>query len=139
MKIYQCDEELAAVFEGLGFMETTKPFDKLRNKREFRRSKTSPLVILFDRGNLMAFEHHQGCDIPDRPTSKELQLFIWYINSNSIDRDAISPGSFNIQKAKENYNMMLSMTEEAEELEVRTPQIRKFRRILTNYSSIALS
>ena len=136
-KIYKCDEELETLILKQGWVETTDARDKQKGKKEFRKSKQGRILIRFDYINLVVFENNVGCPGIGGPrvSSEELQLLFWYLNSKANDKEEISDGHFDLQRAKSSLQTMSSLLGHAKEFNRSTPESRKFERLLNNYRS----
>jgi len=44
-KTYTCNSDLEDILYRYGFADTTKKYDQIKGKREFRKGKTSSIVI----------------------------------------------------------------------------------------------
>lgn len=140
-KIYECGQELENLIRNQGWIETTDARDQQKGKKEFRKSRNSRTLIRFDYINLVVFENHIACNGIGGPriTSEELQLLFWYLHSNSVDKQTISNGHFDLDRARSSQQTMTSQLGYSKEFNRSTPESRKFERLLNKYSAVNLN
>lgn len=140
-KQYHCDAELESLIRNQNWIETTDARDRLKGKKEFRKSPKSRNLIRFDYINLVVFERNYACRGIGGPTIDEtaLRLMFWYFNSSTSDKHAISKGHFDLDCARKMHETMTNLTGYAKELNSSNRESKKFERLLANYKSINLN
>lgn len=140
-KTYTCNTELAAILNRHGFIDTTKKYDQIKGKREFRKGRTSTMVIYFDYENFKMFEGTHGNNTFERASiieADDLRLLLWYVAGNKSDREAISDGHFDLRQARQTHATMTSLLGFSKEFNHSTPESRKFDRLLGKHRAIVL-
>ena len=140
-KTYACDAELEALLLRQGLVETTDDRDKRKGKKEFRKSKNSRTCLRFDYINLVIYENGAGVNGLEgsRIAEEDLKLFFWYFNSNTGDKNYISDGHFDLDRARRCHTTMTSLLGYAKEFGRSNRESKKFERLLNKYNAALIN
>ncbi len=99
------------------------------------------MLIRFDYINLVVCENNVGCNGIGGPRipAEDLRLLFWYFNSSPADKQEISKGHFDLNRARITYETMTSLLGYAKEFNHSTLKSKKLERILGSYEKIQLN
>jgi hypothetical protein len=138
---YKCDEKLECLIYNHRWVETTSKVDKLKGKKEFRRSPKARTIIRFDYINFVVFEDNLQCEGIGgiRIATEDIHLLFWYLNSSASDKHELCNGHFNLLEVRKAYETMTNLLNYAKEFNCITRESRKFERMLNNHGTLNLS